>query len=122
MPRYVVLRHDPAPGASSELHWDLMLEAGEVLKTWSLEEEPRSGAGVAAEMLADHRKAYLDYEGPVSHDRGHVTRWDWGTYQQLRASERELVVTLQGEKLRGATRLVRRGDEPQRWTVEFPPG
>ena len=33
-----------------------------------------------AEVLPDHRLAYLDYEGPISGDRGSVTRWDRGTY------------------------------------------
>src|SRR4051794_31238897 len=76
MPRFVILEHD-----HPHLHWDLMLEAGPVLRTWRLAEPPQPGRAVAAEPIADHRRLYLDYEGPVSGDRGRVKRWDWGTYE-----------------------------------------
>lgn len=36
--------------------------------------EMAAGEQVAARRIADHRTAYLTYEGPVSGDRGHVTR------------------------------------------------
>jgi hypothetical protein len=75
MPRYVILTHD-----HPFLHWDLMLEDGGVLRTWRLLEEPTIGLTVRTEKLADHRIAYLDYEGPVSGGRGVVGRWDHGTY------------------------------------------
>lgn len=75
MPRYVILTHD-----HPFLHWDLMLEDAGVLRTWRLLEEPAAGRTVRAERLADHRLAYLDYEGPVSGGRGNVAQWDHGTY------------------------------------------
>lgn len=75
MPRYVILTHD-----HPFLHWDFMLEAGGVLRTWRLLDEPAAGRTGRAEALADHRVAYLDYEGPVSGGRGSVARWDHGTY------------------------------------------
>jgi hypothetical protein len=78
MPRYVILTHD-----HPFLHWDLMLEDGGVLRTWRLLEEPAVGRTVPAEKLPDHRLAYLDYEGPVSGDRGNVVRWDYGTYDVI---------------------------------------
>ena len=60
VPRYVILEHDhPAR------HWDFMLESGDVLRTWRLAAPPRPGGAVAAEPSFDHRRAYLDYEGPV---------------------------------------------------------
>ncbi|MCS7047501.1 MAG: hypothetical protein NZO58_14185, partial [Gemmataceae bacterium] len=77
MPRYVILEHDhPA------LHWDFMLERGDVLRTWRLPAPPSIGK-IAAQALADHRRAYLDYEGPVSGNRGTVRRWDAGTYATI---------------------------------------
>lgn len=76
MPRFVILRHD-----HPHLHWDFMLETGEVLRAWRLEREPLADAGpIAATALADHRLMYLDYEGPVSGGRGTVTRWDAGEF------------------------------------------
>ena len=65
MSRFVILEHDyPVQ------HWDLMLEAGDVLRTWRLIAPPDKTQAVAAESLGDHRLAYLDYEGPVSGNRG----------------------------------------------------
>ena len=87
MPRYVVLEHETPAGYARPRHWDLMLETGGALRTWALDEPPervRSGQGehsVQGELLRDHRLAYLDYEGPVSGDRGTVVRWDTGEYE-----------------------------------------
>src|SRR5437764_266524 len=75
MPRYVILEHD-----HPRRHWDLMLEAGGALCTWRLEAWPRDGVQIRAELIGDHRLAYLDYEGPVSGNRGRVERRDEGTY------------------------------------------
>src|SRR2546429_613448 len=43
MPRFVILEHD-----HPELHWDLMLEAGPVLRTWPLAAPPQPGGASAA--------------------------------------------------------------------------
>lgn len=76
MPRFVILEHD-----YPELHWDLMLEAGEVLHTWRLAQAPENSAeAIPATALGDHRRLYLDYEGPVSGGRGTVRRWDAGEF------------------------------------------
>jgi hypothetical protein len=105
MPQYVILEHDhPFP------HWDLMLEAGAVLRTWRLLALPGVGATVLAEALADHRRDYLDYEGPVSGDRGRVVRWDSGNYQVERDTGEELLISLNGTRLRGTGQLRKKGD------------
>src|SRR5207302_8586838 len=92
MPRFVVLEHD-----HPFLHWDLMLEAGDVLRTWRLHAQPEPGRVVRAESLGDHRKAYLDYEGPVSRNRGTVKRWDAGTFDWQDDSTDRLVIRLAGQ-------------------------
>ncbi len=99
MPRFVILEHD-----HPVLHWDFMLEAGSILKTWRLAEAPNTiGEWIEALPLGDHRVAYLDYEGPVSGGRGRVRRWDQGEYESLPALEGEAVrVLLNGEIIRGA--------------------
>jgi DNA polymerase Ligase (LigD) len=104
MPRYVILEHD-----HPELHWDFMLEAGDVLKTWRLADRPRAGQPVRAEPSFDHRQLYLDYEGPVSGNRGTVTAWDRGTYEGEAGElgEGRVVVKLTGERLRGTVTLER---------------
>ena len=94
MPRFVILTHDhPFP------HWDLMLESGDRLRTWRLLAEPAPDFAVPAERLSDHRLMYLDYEGPVSGDRGHVTRWDAGTFSAQIDDGERLRVKLNGERL-----------------------
>ena len=84
MPRFVILEHD-----HPVLHWDFMLEAGDVLRTWRLSAPPIRGAIVAAERIGDHRRLYLDYEGPVSDGRGNVVRWDAGSSSGPRISKNE---------------------------------
>ena len=57
-----------------------MFECGDALRTWRLLKEPRPDSSMPAEPLGDHRTAYLDYEGPVSGDRGIVSRFEQGDY------------------------------------------
>ena len=115
MPRFVVLEHD-RPGG---LHWDFMLETGSVLATWALAQAPDSADSVPAERLADHRTAYLEYEGPISGGRGSVTQWDRGTYEVQRQSDTELAVTVSGEKLIGRAALARLPNEAGQWRFSF---
>jgi hypothetical protein len=96
MPRFVVLTHD-----HPFLHWDLMLEEGDVLRTWRLKKQPDEQGPIRAEALGNHRLAYLDYEGPISGGRGTVERWDAGTYKTLESTGNRLVVRFAGKKLVG---------------------
>lgn len=80
MPRFVVLQHD-----WPQLHWDLMLENGASLRTWRLSEAPHPRHPIALVRLPPHRSIYLDYEGPVSGDRGTVRRVLAGTYRPVPA-------------------------------------
>ena len=115
MPRYVILEHD-----HPELHWDFMLEAGERLRTWRLAAHPRPGQRVAAAPSFDHRLLYLDYEGPVSGDRGTVKRWDAGEYEADEDDMASLRLDFRGRRLTGAARLEQRDGE--RWVfVSEPP-
>lgn len=112
MPRFVILEHDhPFP------HWDLMLEAGGVLRTWRLLEEPRPGRMVGAEALGDHRLIYLDYEGPVSGNRGRVRRWDEGTFTWEQDAPERAVVRLVGSRCRGQAVLERNSDG--KWAFDY---
>jgi len=96
MPRFVILEHDwPAP------HWDFLLEAGPALRAWRLLAEPGPGRAVPAEPNADHRLLYLDYEGPLSGDRGTVRRWDAGTFEWVAEGPDRVEVRLKGGKLVG---------------------
>jgi hypothetical protein len=112
MPRFVILQHD-APGGT---HFDFMLESGSALRTWSLPSPPTDGAAFVCELLADHRPAYLDYEGPVPGGRGSVRRWDAGEYSIERQEESDWAVLLFGEKING--RAVLHCDDAE-WQFSF---
>ncbi len=114
VPRFVILRHETPPESERPVHWDLMLEAGDVLRTWALELEPHPGASIAAWQLPDHRKAYLDYEGPISNNRGHVTRCDAGTYEIESETPTQLTLLLAGQTLAG-TVILRRDEKTGQW-------
>jgi hypothetical protein len=102
MPRYVILEHDhPAR------HWDLLLEAGPVLRAWRLHVPPQPGRAVPASASFDHRRLYLDYEGPVSGGRGTVARWDAGTFELEEESRDCLRLRLAGTRLTGPAVLAR---------------
>lgn len=101
MPRYVILTHD-----HPEFHWDFMLEVSGALRTWRLSQPPDSADEITSARLDDHRLAYLDYEGPVSGDRGEVHRWDAGDYTLVEDLPQRLAVRLNGTKLTGVATIV----------------
>jgi hypothetical protein len=98
-----------------------MLEEGQVLKTWALPQDPLSADSQLADVLSDHRLAYLNYEGPISGDRGTVTRWDQGTYESLERDEARLVVLLRGQKLVGRVTIEPATEAPIQFRWSFAP-
>jgi len=122
MPRFVVLRHETPSGYPRETHLDLMLEQNGALRTWAVEGIPTLGESVVAEQLADHRLAYLEYEGEITGDRGRVSRVEAGEYELATESETEITAQLNGEKLRGMLRLTRHETTLHLWRVSFAPG
>ena len=111
MPRFAVLRHDSPRG----LHFDLLLQMGDVLRTWALPQLPQPGVEMTCEALPDHRLAYLDYEGALRGDRGSVTCWDRGTFQTQQQSDSQLVAELAGEKIAGRVVLEALPDDAVHW-------
>jgi hypothetical protein len=102
MPRFVILEHD-----HPMLHWDLMLEDGPALRTWRLTAVPELGKIIPAEPSFEHRKVYLDFEGPVSGNRGTVRRWDEGEYHPplTVTTGSEVGIFLHGKRMRGLVTL-----------------
>jgi hypothetical protein len=112
MPRFAILEHD-----YPTLHWDFLLEESETLLTWRLSAPPDSGAVMEALQTFNHRRLYLDYEGPVSGDRGNVVRWDGGIFEREVCEADRIVVRLCGARLQGVLRLeCREGNE---WRAKF---
>jgi hypothetical protein len=118
--RYVVLRHETGPASKRPSHWDLMFEQGGVLRTWACEPLPNA-TGVAAQQLPDHRIDYLDYEGPLSGDRGSVSQWDAGTYCLEHDSNVQWTVRLMGGKLTGQLTLHRLDESATEWMARLVP-
>lgn len=105
MPRYVILHHKTPSGFAKPSHFDLMLEDGDVLKTFTLWQFPSVAEVAQAEPDFDHRLAYLDYEGPVSRNRGEVTQADTGTFTWIVRESDRLEVELTGKHLQGTLRV-----------------
>lgn len=119
MPRFVVLYHEMPAGDQRQSHFDLMLECGGALRTFALPHWPSGNEPVACEPLADHRLAYLDYEGPISGNRGQVTRHESGEYDLLADAAEKMVVALRGQRLRGTLILRRPAVESPQWRAEW---
>jgi hypothetical protein len=91
--RYVVLHHT----GWGEDHYDLLLEVSPdgPLESWRFSEWPPTERTLIG-INAPHRRLYLDYEGEVSHGRGHVSRAASGTYTELRENQNRLLVCAPG--------------------------
>jgi hypothetical protein len=108
------------PSSDRPSHWDLMLEQGQVLRTWALAEPPEPGKVISAQQLADHRLAYLEREGEISGGRGHVERWDRGEYQRLADSHAQCwILDLRGQRVTGVAVLRQLDEGDQCWTFEL---
>lgn len=118
MPRYVILRHQMPKSHTRTLHWDLMLEHDQVLLTWSLDSEPALPCRIQATALPEHRLAYLDYEGPISEDRGEVTRWDTGKLLELHCGDNRVTFQIAGLRLQASGILIP-DSHNQRWWLEL---
>ncbi len=80
-------------------HFDLMLEKNGLLATFELFQLPIPGERFPVRRLAEHRIDYLDYEGPISGDRGHVTQWTAGHYLTPVESDNKWIVELHSPRL-----------------------
>lgn len=112
--RYVVLFHRQQAGD----HFDLMIENGETLATWKMEQpsENATAEGISCRRLGGHRREYLEYEGPISGERGSVTRHDEGQCEFEKQDESVWCGRFDGKKLSWRFEL-RRGDvDVETWT------
>lgn len=124
MPRFVILHHLMPPEHQRESHWDLMLEHDTLLLTWALSAEPLSQT-ISCERLPDHRLKYLEYEGPISGNRGYVELWDRGTFTWISGDLQAFrgitpsrwAIFLSGKQLQGRAELARLSIED--WTYRL---
>ena len=119
MPKFVILRHEFSASNERSDHWDLMLEDDNALLTWSLESLPNAQSAVVGTILPEHRKVYLSYEGPISEDRGTVSRWDSGEFSWI-SRQSVLAVRLRGKRLCGELRILPESDG-EHYRISFSP-
>jgi hypothetical protein len=95
--RYVVLHHT---GVVPE-HFDVMIQlpGAAKLMTWRILAPPETWGREmpAAERLADHRLAYMTYEGEISGGRGTVTRVAEGEAEYFASATRAFRLRLYGD-------------------------
>lgn len=134
MPRFALLWHDCPAEYNEGPHWDLMLERPGVeleqrLATWSLRTLPgiwceRLGLEVLGSMdqviaiaLPDHRATYLDYEGPVSGDRGEVTQVASGGIAWNTLGDQKIEVNVAATSVLAGGILLEKSRPENAWTL-----
>jgi len=117
--RFVIHHHTGRPG--EEDHYDLMIEEGASLATWRVGTGAMgrllSGEAAGATKIADHRREYLSYEGPISCDRGMVRIMDTGECEAVHIAAAEREYRFHGNTLKGTlTVSLKHGD---RWEIKY---
>ena len=110
-PRFVVQEHH-----ARRLHWDFRLERDGVLVSWAVPKgvPPDPKKNHLAVHVEDHPLDYIDFAGDIpqgNYGAGHVSIWDHGTYETEKWSEREVMIILDGERVKGRYVLFRTDGE-----------
>lgn len=120
-PIYVIQKH-----AARNLHYDLRLEMGGVLKSWALPKEPPKTKGTKrlAIMTEDHPIGYEKFHGTIpegEYGGGGVEIWDKGYYELKIKDKKKIEFTIHGKKLKGMYVLVKTnfGSKPERSWLFF---
>ncbi|UCD29228.1 MAG: hypothetical protein JSV03_01735 [Planctomycetota bacterium] len=113
----MILRHE----TSGAVHWDFMFDMGELLATWQFRQDPCTleesdvSSPLQVRRLKDHRRDYLEYQGPISGDRGHVTRVLQGEYELVDRQPGSWTFRLAGGGFRGTYQLTVMADTADMW-------
>ncbi len=120
--RFVIHEHH-----ATNLHFDLRLEIGGVLKSWAVPKGLSLNPNLKrlAIEVPDHSLSYIDFEGTIAEGRygaGRVVVWDNGDYQANGDAAEQLEngrlnFVFHGKKLRGSFSLVRMKDREGQWLV-----
>lgn len=119
-PVFVIQKHD-----ATNLHYDLRLEIGGTLKSWSVPKGPSTDPSVKRMAIPteDHPLPYARFEGVIpegEYGGGTVLIWDNGTIESLKKDDHGNIISLEdsfeagsievklnGEKLNGGYNLVK---------------
>ncbi|HVC69565.1 MAG TPA: non-homologous end-joining DNA ligase [Acidimicrobiales bacterium] len=99
--RFVIQEHH-----ARALHWDFRLEREGVLVSWAV---PKGlpldkKTNRLAVQTEDHPLEYATFAGEIpsgEYGGGEVILWDSGTYEEIKWSEREVMVVLHGRRIEG---------------------
>jgi hypothetical protein len=111
--RFVILHHT----GCDRPHWDWFFEESQALVGWRVYHDPTRQAkdGLVLFRQGDHRKHYLDYEGPLSAGRGQVRRVAAGVYRLTARQPDCWRGVLEGQPVAGPFEL--RRSESDRWLL-----
>ncbi|HEY8811171.1 MAG TPA: non-homologous end-joining DNA ligase [Candidatus Dormibacteraeota bacterium] len=109
LPRFVVQEHH-----ATSLHWDFRLERDGVLVSWAVPKgiPPDPKRNHLAVHVEDHPLSYIDFAGEIpegNYGAGAVAVWDQGTYEEIKWTEREVMVVLHGKRVEGRYVLFQTG-------------
>jgi bifunctional non-homologous end joining protein LigD len=103
--RFVIQRHERK---GQPVHWDLMLESGDILETYRINRPPEEWGRepIKAVKIFDHPLKFLTYEGSVNKGKGKVTIADSGTYRILLQKRNLLIVDFAGTIIKGKKEII----------------
>ena len=103
--RFVIHHH-----SHQNSHYDLMIEKHNSLVTWQIKEKDLidilEGRIISVRKIQNHRTEYLEYEGPITCDRGHVKIFDTGEYKEVEWNDSRIILNFFGEKIRGKMQII----------------
>jgi DNA ligase D-like protein (predicted 3'-phosphoesterase) len=111
--RFVVQKHQ-----ARTLHYDFRLEHGGVLVSWAVPKGPPEVTSQRrlAIQTEDHPIDYIDFEGEIAegeYGAGTVEVWDQGHYDLLLWTDKQVKITLHGQRLEGNYVLIH--TDASRW-------
>lgn len=111
--KFVIHKHLNTGG----IHWDFMLEAGDSLQTYRLENSPKDmlTKDTNGEKIFDHKLKFLTYQGTVNN--GSVTIAESGSYRIISQDKRQIELRLKGRVLNGKCTLTE--GENGKWRFSF---
>ena len=109
--KFVIQEHTNTGG----IHWDFMLESGDNLQTYRLENSPKDMLikDTIGEKIFDHQLKFLTYQGPVNNGIGSVKIAESGTYRIISKNKKQIELDLKGRVLDGNCTLIQ--TEDRKW-------
>ena len=110
---FVIQRHV----REDDLHWDLMIEKENTLKTWriNLHVDNLPNSTTPAEQIFDHETRFLTYTGPVNKGTGSVNIEDKGICNIATWNSNSIKGEFTGAKLQSKFTLTRNSET--RWEL-----